>query len=191
MQFALVDGTRALAARGRSGQCPQCHALMIPKCGRLVVHHWAHEATNCDPWWEPETAWHRQWKTLFPASQVEVSRAQHRADIVRANGCVVELQHSPISVDEIAARERAYGSMLWLFDGRDLQPHRLLLRPQPTHTTFRWKHPRKHYAACRAPVYIDLGDQIFRLQRLHLTAPPYGGWGTLQPRYRFIAWLVS
>lgn len=42
----------------------------------------------------------------------------HRADIVTASGGVVEIQHSPVSPDVIAAREEFYGDqMAWIFDG--------------------------------------------------------------------------
>jgi competence CoiA-like predicted nuclease len=195
MEFALnLFGERCKAQHGMTATCPQCSGLMVPKCGRLVMHHWAHEANecDCDPWWEPECIWHRGWKELVPEEQREVSRAGHRADIVRTDGTVVELQHSSISLADIAEREAAYGRMVWLFDGRDISVERLILRNRDRYYTFRWKHPRKHYGACSKPVYIDLGENVFRMKRLHLSGgPPYRGWGRLAPRWVFEQWLTE
>jgi hypothetical protein len=163
---------------------------MIPKCGPLVVHHWAHEANDCDPWWEPETAWHRGWKALLPPACIEVSRAGHRADIVRQDGTVLELQHSSIDLATIAERERAYGRMAWLFDGTDLDADRFDIRERGGYASFRWRHPRKHYGCCTQPAFIDLGDgTVFWLRRLYLDTPPYGGWGYVVPEPAFVAWL--
>ena len=43
---------------------------------------------------------------------------EHRADVRLDNSLVIELQHSPISAEMIAERERFYGSMIWLFDAQ-------------------------------------------------------------------------
>ena len=190
-EFALWQGERTRAIRGIDATCPQCEEAMIAKCGRINVHHWAHAANDCDPWYEPETAWHRGWKALFPDDRTEVSRAGHRADIVRRDGMVVELQHSPIAVDDITIRESAYGKMVWLFDGRDITNERLILRDRGDYCSFRWKHPRKHYGLCRRPVFIDLGFTVLRMNKLHLVRPPYGGWGRLLSRQAFVAWLTG
>lgn len=192
MQFALdSSGTTINASKGAEAVCPQCKTKVIPKCGEIVVHHWAHEAAECDPWWESESAWHRKWKGLVQKERVEVTRGPHRADIVRTDGTVVELQHSPISVPEILEREAFYGKMVWLFDGTDLEEHRLNLRPRGKITTFRWKHPRKHYGHCRKPVYIDLGDRIFKMDKLYLDKPPYGGYGKVGDPAVLKAWLAE
>lgn len=192
MKFALVDNIKTKAKRGVEAVCPQCLNKVIPKCGSLVIHHWAHEANDCDPWWEPETEWHREWKSLLPDEQIEVSCAGHRADIVRIDGLIVEIQHSPISVSNIKIRETVYKSMAWLFDGRDLFNKNIELRYRGSHHTFRWKHPRKTYGVCHKPVFIDFGDDIFWMKKLHLSnGPPYGGWGYLLPRRKFIAWLTT
>lgn len=194
MQFALdPSGTTIQASKGADAVCPQCKSKVIPKCGEIVIHHWAHEANDCDPWWEPESHWHRSWKALLPKERVEVTRGHHRADIVRTDGTVVELQHSSISVPEIQERESFYGKMIWIFDGRDIPLNRLILRPKTdfpiTQATFRWKHPRKHYGICTKPVYIDLGQTIFHLQKLYLDRPPYGGYGVIGQLEAFKGWV--
>ncbi|MEJ0098499.1 MAG: competence protein CoiA family protein [Pseudomonadota bacterium] len=124
MQYALVENQRREAFSGGKGTCPQCGSAMVAKCGPQVIHHWAHSGRrNCDPWWENETPWHRQWKSLFPEHCREISHAAadgeiHRADIVTPTGIFVEVQHSAISDAERASREAFYGNLVWIVDGR-------------------------------------------------------------------------
>lgn len=120
MKYArTADGTVIEAASsGERALCPACHGEVLAKCGDLIVNHWAHRARDCDPWSEPETEWHREWKSYAPIHRQEVVIGAHRADIVAANGVVVEIQHSNISGEEIRERERFYKRLLWIFDAR-------------------------------------------------------------------------
>ena len=242
MQYANVGGERVEATPGIKATCPLCKTGVVAKCGQLVVHHWAHVSNQeCDPWWEPETAWHRRWKSF--ARQTEVTIQNHRADIVTSTGLIVELQHSGIAVEEIQERERCYGPNLrWLFDGTNIPvsaPNREhLCYPLPPDTddfvtvpgdyghnllrwegkfwtprglttrlnlqckqpatnrswgvvTFRWLHPRKHYASPARPVYIDLpGHFILKLGHMYIEdGVPCRGWGHLVPRATVEGWL--
>jgi competence CoiA-like predicted nuclease len=78
---------RREAQRGLLGGCPDCGAIVIAKCGHVRVPHWAHQGIRtCDPWWEPETEWHRTWKNCFPEDWQEISHTSitgeiHRADV--------------------------------------------------------------------------------------------------------------
>jgi competence protein CoiA len=127
MKFARVDGERREAKPGLSGECPGCGAAVFAKCGEVKVWHWAHKGNrSCDPWSEPETAWHRAWKNQFPVAWQEVPmRAEdgelHIADVRTPSGLVLEFQHSPIKPDERRSREAFYGSMLWIVDGTRLK----------------------------------------------------------------------
>jgi competence protein CoiA len=120
----------------------------------------------------------------------------HRADVVVADGTVVELQHSPISPAEIRAREEFYGqSMLWIFDAvQPARSGRLDLRARHSrgggrYTSFRWRHPRKSVATCTAQVLLDLGDdRLLDVKKLHPDAP-CGGWGYLVSASDVRAWL--
>lgn len=89
--------------------------------------HWRHKAGDCDPWSEPEGAWHLGWKELFDMSCREIALPDpvtgelHRADVLGGSGTpratVLELQHSSISEDERNAREAFYRQghrMFWL-----------------------------------------------------------------------------
>ena len=106
MMYALnAAGERIEADPGGRASCPGCHGDVIAHCGEILVWHWAHRSRlECDPWWEPETAWHRGWKLFVPAAQREVVIGGHRADMVLANGTVCELQASGISAQEIRER---------------------------------------------------------------------------------------
>jgi competence protein CoiA len=123
MQLAFVNDKRVEASLGARGVCPLCGSEMIAKCGPRVMHHWAHHRPkDCDPWWENETQWHRDWKNLFPLENREVSHIAkdgeiHRADVKTPSGIVVELQHSTMTDTERQSRETFYGNMVWVLDG--------------------------------------------------------------------------
>ncbi|MBN8609165.1 MAG: hypothetical protein J0L92_01170 [Deltaproteobacteria bacterium] len=131
MRLAVQLGSRVEATPGGRAACPGCAEPVVAKCGELVTWHWAHASgrTDCDPWWEPETPWHREWKSHAPLERQEVVRGSHRADVVLPDGYVIELQHSPISPEEIREREAFYGRMAWLFDARDAWSARRLMFP--------------------------------------------------------------
>lgn len=187
MQYALDrSGVRIEANRGTYGICPGCQMSLIPKCGVVKAHHWAHIGGQCDPWWEPESPWHRKWKTYFQPQCREVVMLNHRADIRRPDGVVLELQHSPISAEEIRAREVFYNHMVWIVDGTRFAGRFELRGPGRTalpeghqgYATFRWKHPAISWAHATRPVFIDLGDLVFEIQKMG-TSCPLGGWGWL------------
>lgn len=164
---------------------------MIAKCGTIVSWHWAHEADECDPWAEPESEWHRAWKAKFPATWVEQTVGDHRADVLRSDGIVIEFQKSFIDPDEIRLREQHYGKMLWVFDMHEpYDEDRLLLSKQDYGHSFRWKHPRKSYWAVRRGQIWDLGDDLFQCKRIHHEIP-CGGWGHLLERNTFCSQITT
>lgn len=122
MKYALVNGERQEAQSGLSGKCVCCDSLVIAKCGKVKVRHWAHKGKlMCDPWWE-ETEWHRAWKGQFPKECQEIvhyaeNGEKHIADVKIDQGYVVEFQHSPIKPEERQARESFYKKMVWIVDG--------------------------------------------------------------------------
>lgn len=103
---------------GMRALCPSCGGDVLAKCGSIKAWHWSHVAADCDPWSEPETEWHLNWKRRFPPECREVVIGNHRADVRTKNGIVIEFQHSSISVEEIRDREAFYGErMMWVIDG--------------------------------------------------------------------------
>lgn len=131
MLTAIVNGNRSRPFPGAVGHCPCCNSEMIPRCGEVKVHHWAHKSkSDCDPWWEPETDWHRNWKNEFPLRWQErvfkdkETGEKHIADLYTLAGLTVEVQHSHLDPKERRAREAFYGDMLWIVDGSRLEGNR-------------------------------------------------------------------
>ena len=124
MRYAIVDGTKVEAQPKLKGSCTNCFSEMVPKCGRVKVWHWAHKGKPpCDPWWESETDWHREWKDHFPKEWQEVSHIapvtgeKHIADVKNPYGLVIEFQNSQIKPEERLSREKFYGEMIWIVNG--------------------------------------------------------------------------
>ena len=155
------DGRRIEACRSVAATCPNCGSPLIAKCGRIKVHHWAHSVVDCDPWWEPETEWHRAWKEIFPAEWVEVPLGEHRADVPNSSGLVIELQNSSISPAEIEARERFYRRMVWIVNGARFADSFFLMKAMDAQKglfSFRWKHAKASWRFAKMPVFIDFGE---------------------------------
>jgi competence protein CoiA len=182
--YALAsEGAKIAAAPERRAVCPGCRLEVVPKCGEIVVWHWAHVALDCDPWHEPECRWHLAWKSIVPPEQCEVVMGPHRTDIVGRNGIVIELQHSAIGPYEIRERETFYRNMVWVFDGTEYSD-RFVTYPKQDYFAFRWKHPRKTVAFASKPVFVDLGTEgLFRVGKFY--AEGRRGWGKPWSRARF------
>jgi competence protein CoiA len=128
MRFALVDDKLVEAESKLKGLCPGCSQSVIAKCGTQKVHHWAHSVNKaCDNWWEPETEWHRAWKSKFPRHWQEIflpdkiTGEKHMADVRADDGLVIEFQHSHIHPQERITRESFYKKMVWVVDGSRLK----------------------------------------------------------------------
>ncbi|SEL62943.1 Competence protein CoiA-like family protein [Chitinophaga rupis] len=126
MKFGLnkATGERIRPEPGLFAVCPFCEAALVPKCGGVRIHHWAHRNDKmCDRWWEPETEWHRSWKNVFPAEWQEIilpdkgTGEKHIADVCTSHDLVIEFQHSPINPQERITREKFYKNMVWVVDG--------------------------------------------------------------------------
>ena len=173
MKFAVVDGRRSEPWPKIRGSCPRCGAEAVSKCGSQVVWHWAHKSrAHCDPWWEQETEWHRQWKDRFPADWQEIilldnsTGERHIADIRTASGLIIEFQRSSIDPTEVLAREAFYQKMLWVVDGCRNEFDKLNfsnMRSRPDTdglVSFHWHGRSKLFARwyTRKPVFIDFGQ---------------------------------
>lgn len=167
MRFAVDPAGNRLAAAPRTrGHCPGCNAPVQAKCGEVLTWHWAHLAdTGCtwDP--EPETAWHRNWKSCAPTDRQEISLNGCRADIISPSGLVIELQHSHLPGEHIRKREAAYRHMVWLFDAREpFAANRLRLNRHPDrpindlYWTIRWDRPPAYPSQATATMFLDLDE---------------------------------
>jgi len=175
VRFALSESERIEATPKAKGACPGCKTGLIPKCGQYKVWHWAHKGKrSCDVWWEPETKWHRTWKSCFPITWQEVFHTdpatgeKHIADVQTPFGLVVEFQHSPIKPEERSAREDFYKRMLWVVDGNRAETDKYYFESgleelDKEKGTFlvRWSGISKlfhNWSESKARVFFDFGD---------------------------------
>lgn len=172
MLVALRDGQRVKATPKTRAACPECESEMVAKCGTKVTWHWAHKVTpdplRHDSWKTgPETEFHLRWKDVMSGGdpsclEVRITDPEtgvwHIADVL-VGGWVVEVQHSPLSREDVEKRESFYTKhatgMIWITDREDL-PH---MTTQPTflvgegqvfdlrHTKLRWTVERFAFRA--------------------------------------------
>lgn len=128
MKFAMVDKVKSEPRKGLCGVCLCCEKLVIAKCGQKKIHHWSHKGKlECDPWWENETEWHRNWKGHFPVDWQEVvhvdesSGERHIADVKTDQEWVIEFQHSFLKPEERKSRNEFYKKLVWVVDGKRLK----------------------------------------------------------------------
>lgn len=181
--FYAVDskGIRIPAQRNVQAFCPACLEPVVARCGEIMPWHWAHrQREECDPWFEPETAWHLGWKALAPPERTEVAMGPHRADIVGCDDTVIELQHSSISPEEIREREAFYPRMIWLLDGSTFQGNFRVARLDEG-WQFHWVHARPSWLATRRYVFVH----GFSLGRFFQHPNPYGR--RVEPRFHSLA----
>jgi competence CoiA-like predicted nuclease len=133
--------------------CDICKKPVIPKCGSINIWHWAHyDLSECDSWSEGETDWHRNLKDKCIKEAQEITIGRHRADLVNYY-FVIELQHSPISFDEIIEREQYYKNMIWVFDMRDkIKNMNFIEENKFCH----WKWMPKNIRYCTKKIFIDV-----------------------------------
>lgn len=184
------EGNKILPQKGINGNCFLCGESLVAKCGKVNVWHWAHKKNNeCDDWYEPESEWHRSWKELLIKEVCEVKVGNHFADIKLNRkedlGLVIELQHSSISKEVIAEREKHYGHMFWLFDARNFKIEFRKDMPGAL-KSFRWKYPHKTLSNSLKPLFFDIGDGfILRIEKIYFKEY-CGGFGKVITKNNFI-----
>lgn len=124
MKYAIVEDVKSEATPKLRGTCSYCGSEMVARCGRYKIWHWAHKSkADCDPWWESEGEWHRNWKNHFPAEWQEVvhfdnlTGEKHIADVKNPFDLVIEFQNSSMSLEERESREKFYKDMIWVVNG--------------------------------------------------------------------------
>lgn len=128
--YAIVNGVRmhiSEVARKQHGVCPVCQSELVARKGDVRAEHWWHvNGKRCDAWYQPKGPWHCYWQNMFPKEWQEVVVekevdglvVRHIADVKTERGVILEVQYSPISIEDIAIRERFYNNMLWLVNMR-------------------------------------------------------------------------
>ena len=175
MRWAQAGADRIEPAPGTVAKCPSCGGEVIAKCGEIVTWHWAHKAKDCDPWSEPESEWHKNWKAKFPPRWQECTIGPHRADVITPIG-VIEFQHSFLSTEKVKERESFYRALIWVVDASDWALQRVKRRHRCRQIggwqrdfyvqRFQWSRPRKIWIGASRPVYLDTGPgskHVFRL----------------------------
>ena len=159
MKFAIFENSRIEATKGVKGVCPICGSELIAKCGEFKSHHWSHKSIrSCDPWWEPETEWHRSWKNKFPSDWQEKIKydeqtgEKHIADVCTSHGLVIEFQHSHIDPQERVSREKFYKPMVWVVDGTRLR--------RDSSRFFLWVHDF-HRTQRKGYYFVEFPDKCF------------------------------
>ena len=102
--------------------------------------------------------WHRAWQNCFPAECREVvvqsGGVKHVADVL-INKTVIEFQHSPITAEEIAERNRFYiecgYKVVWVFDadGKIKNKNKSVDTIDPilcAEMDLCWKRPRREFS---------------------------------------------
>lgn len=164
MLLALKDDELTKATPRSYAICPHCEEDVIPRCGSIRIWHWAHKAGECIYNAEPETDWHLEWKDRALKLGLEIERdvlreGIHIADIYdHRTNTVIEVQHSPISEDDILDRCIYYSindiNIEWIFDKTEKfeQDHLEIinnhlktdyLMSDYTHNQFREKYNKK------------------------------------------------
>jgi len=127
MLVAIHNGVRieaSAAQRGGTFNCPQCNGVLVFKPGRKVISHFAHKPPTDCTWARGETRAHLEAKQLVgDVLKARGLRAElecvlrelsgdRRADVLvwspTGKRLAIELQHSPIGIDEIERRAFSY-----------------------------------------------------------------------------------
>lgn len=122
MHYALVGNIRVGPEKGLEGAvCPICKQPVYARCGEVYIPHWAHKSViDCDPWQEPETQWHRDWKNRFGDMQEQMHEkdgTRHMADVKTPEGTIVEFKHRYINAEGQRTRQAFFGeTMFWVVD---------------------------------------------------------------------------
>uniref|UniRef100_A0A6M3Y563 Putative competence protein CoiA-like family protein n=1 Tax=viral metagenome TaxID=1070528 RepID=A0A6M3Y563_9ZZZZ len=158
MLYALCNDERHKASPGTKGDCPWCSGGMIPKCGDVMIWHWAHKTNPCDT--KEETEWHLEWKSRFLEDWAEV-KVEHEnkykiADVKTDYQRVIEFQHSPISYEDARSREECYGYMAWVLNVSQAYQDERIWRNGGD--TLIWERPKRNWTYFKKPVFLDFGD---------------------------------
>ncbi|MET0576479.1 MAG: hypothetical protein ABWZ83_11545, partial [Mesorhizobium sp.] len=112
-------------------------------------------------------------------SHVAADGERHIADVKNDRGLVIELQHSPIALEERLSREYFYEKMVWIVDGmrykRDLAAFHKAVANSVMHYDPLSLYPLagtagmfRRWAPLRRDVFIDFGDEEFHIEGLRL-----------------------
>ena len=128
MLVALCNGMRfeaKVAEKGLEYHCPKCSQQVIPKKGRIVIHHFAHKPPIACAWGKGETREHLDAKKMFSdefinrglRAEVEhevpsLPGPDRRADVLvwfpNEDRFAIELQHTTVDYQNLEQRTQSY-----------------------------------------------------------------------------------
>jgi hypothetical protein len=179
-QYALVEGALTpVSGLGGRAYChdPRCNWEMVAKPGNgTIVPHWAHKKGSKHALGNGEKGeWHQEVQSLFrlagAQTEVEMPSAdgirQHRADVVCANGRIIEAQTTFLEPVELASREATYGTVAWLYDAHDTHKWFIINNPNDP-ARFDWGKPNRRFMSHTKPVFFDTPDGVWQLERMSI-----------------------
>lgn len=140
---------------------------LVSKKGNIKMWHFAYKSKNDPDTWKEKkmTEWHRYWQSIVKPENIEITIENHRADIQRNDGWIIEIQHSNISEDEIEEREIFYGNMIWLFDQTSTKKKSIHI-----YNKYNYKDMiifkvnfRTFFNFCNKRVFLDTGEDIIEV----------------------------
>jgi len=159
MIFALDSSrNRIKANKNIFGVCPNCHNQLIPRCGEVYVHHWAHKKSQeCDDWSEAENSWHIYWKELFGPESADQVVGDHLVDAIGTNNIVFEFQYSSIPEKMIRFRENYYKKMIWIVRlCNPDSPSKIKLIKKKNSLYILANQIPKAFQSCKMPVFFHI-----------------------------------
>lgn len=156
MQIAIdTEGKRTLAYNAKNGDdylCPICGGSVVLRQGSINIAHFAHRSNECaDNWHYDMSEWHYSMQKRFSEEQREVvvkyMGQTHRADISHRNQ-IIEFQHSPISIEELEARNDFYNaagySVAWIFDVQEQYDSETITpKDHDSALMYNWRNPKR------------------------------------------------
>lgn len=111
--------------------CPLCKHEVQSKVGRIVIPHFAHlpGVKDCEGW-EPESHWHREWKTKVPRENREVVLRPREDGLERINSILPRvIENLPQEVQR-RLRQEAHRADIVTWDGMILELQQSHLAPE-------------------------------------------------------------
>lgn len=187
MLIAVQNQKRIKAYKGAENcSCPICNQEVVAKCGELMIWHFAHKTNdnNCI-FGKGKGNWHYLWQNKFPIDCVEYKKDNHIADIF-IKETAIELQESPISLEEIKERNLSWGdNTIWIVSAdkpgfeeqmvndintgehsNNIYDNLYGLSFNSKNTKWYWRYPKKALLFGCKNLYFDLGEYSQRL--LHI-----------------------
>lgn len=147
-------------------KCINGHNLCCAN-GEKVKHYFRH--VNPSDCINHMTVWHREWQSHFEITEVEFKNVDdqiknRRADIVLDN-TIIEIQHSPITEDEVNDRKHDYSlhgkELIWIIHGNNsFNVTKLDNRIYLENVSDNWKY--KSFLSHEF-IFIDINSEIYKI----------------------------